>query len=91
MKTIIDTAALASADSSVRLKAIERLGMMRDPAHLPVLEARLAQESDHRLRRALRETIALTQLAADDPAIRIHAARTLGELRSMASATRCRS
>ncbi len=86
MKAVLDLADLAAPDPAKRTKAILTLGLAQDVEKLPVLQARLAAETDATVRRALRESIALAQLKDASADVRIAALKELGELSSLASA-----
>lgn len=73
------TARLHAPDPAQRLAAAQRLQRGADPAALPMLEKALASEPDARVRAALEIAAATLQLQSPAPAVRRHAAETLGE------------
>ena len=85
MKSILDLAGLAAADTKSRLQAVETLGMEQDPARLPALKGRLSLETDLHVKRVLLEAIALTELKSSDPETVVAACRSLGNLGSIRS------
>ena len=85
MKSVMDLAQLSSADVKQRLRSVETLGMEQNPERLPVLLLRQEKETDSRVKRALREAIALTKIKDEDPAKQIAACRELGAIGSIPS------
>lgn len=85
IKNALDLIAVASPDPKERAAAISKLGMTQNTDYLPVLEARLAKETDSKVRKALDEAIAVMQLMDEDDAVCIAAVKKLGEMRSLAT------
>ena len=81
----LDTLALADADPDSRQNAVLKLGNSKKLKNIPVLQARLAKETDVPVRRAINEAIAMLQLGDADPKIQAAAAQHLGELKSIGS------
>lgn len=70
MKSVMDLAQLSATDVKQRLRSVETPGMEQNPERLPALLMRREKETDSRVKRALREAIALTQLKDEDHAKR---------------------
>ncbi len=85
MKGVLDLLALADPDRAKRIQAISTLGMSQETEKLPALETLEKTEKDAKVRRALREAIALIKLKAEKPEDRIAAAKELGEMGSIPS------
>ncbi len=81
----MDTLALAAANPDERNSAVLKLGNSQKPRYIPILQARLAKETDPAVRRSLNEAIALLQLADPDPKVQIAAVQHLAELKSIGS------
>jgi urea transport system permease protein len=75
-------AQLSDRDPGVRRGAAIKLGNQGVAASAAIVEEALGKESDRWVRHALREALALIQLASGGPEPRAAAARTLGELHS---------
>ena len=86
LKPVIDSlrnrAKLASEDVGTRRSAAADLGSAGKPEAIAWLEDAYKRERDRWVRYTIEESIALLQLAADDPATKIAAAAKLGELHS---------
>jgi urea transport system permease protein len=74
---------LADADPNVRRGAAIKLGNQAEAATAPMIEEALRKESDHWVREALEEALALVRLAHGDAAARTAAADVLGRLHSL--------
>lgn len=85
LKNTIDLLALGSSSPSDRAAAALKLGLKQSLASLPVLESRLAQETDPSAQAAFRDAIALVNLNSDNPEQRISSLRRLGESGSLPS------
>lgn len=85
MKAVIDLAKVAAPDPKDRLMAINQLAMDRDVAKLPILEARLQVETDGKVKRAVKEAIALTQLRSPDAAVRLTGCNALEAMHPLSS------
>jgi urea transport system permease protein len=85
MKGVLDLLALAAPDREKRIQAISTLGMAQDQEKLPALLAALQKEADPKVKRCLKEAIALIQLKDEKPEVKSAAARTLGEMGSIPS------
>lgn len=83
IRNVIDLQVLASSDAGVRLKAVQSLGMRKDPEMIPTLEGALDGEEDETVRNALEEAIAFIEFESDDQAARIAAVIKLGEIPSI--------
>lgn len=83
IKDVVDLVALNDPDASRRLKAVADTGLEQNPDKLPALKLRQQSEQDTKVKRALREAIALTELASPDSPVRQKACDVLGELTSI--------
>jgi urea transport system permease protein len=81
----LDTLALADPDPDARQNAVLKLGNSKKLKNLPVLQARLARETDAPVQRSIKEAIAMLQLGDPDPKIQAAAARQLAALNSIGS------
>lgn len=81
----MDTLALASPNPEERNSAVLKLGNSQKPRYIPILQARLAKETDASVRRSMDEAIALLQLADPDPKVQIAAVQHLARLKSIGS------
>ena len=73
-----DTLALADPSAETRRSAAAKLGLSGKAQYIPMLEARLAVETDRDARRAVGEALALLELSGTNLAARVEAARHLG-------------
>jgi urea transport system permease protein len=85
IKNTLDLMTLNDPLPEARRSAVMKLGMIQNPAYVPILQARIPKESDRRVQEALTEAIAIIQLKNPDPAIQVPAIQKLGELVSIAS------
>jgi urea transport system permease protein len=85
MKAVLDVLDLVVADPAKRLQAVQTLGFTQDAEKLPVFQARLLVEPEARIRLALREAIAFTQLKSTDKAVRLAALAELRTLHTLSS------
>ena len=85
IKTVTDLLALSSPDREKRIQAVSTLGMAQDPEKLPALLAQQKVEMDGKVKRAIKEAIALIQLKDPNPDVQAAAAATLGALGSIPS------
>jgi urea transport system permease protein len=81
----LDVLDLAVPEADSRRVAVVKLGNSQRLQYVPVLEARLAKETDRDIGRSIREAIAMLQLGAPDGAVQIAAAQRLAELNSIGS------
>ncbi|HEV7928246.1 MAG TPA: urea ABC transporter permease subunit UrtB [Verrucomicrobiae bacterium] len=81
----MDTLALSAANPEERNSAVLKLGNSQKPRYIPILQARLAKETNVAVRRSLDEAIALLQLADSDPKVEIAAVEHLAQLKSIGS------
>ena len=79
MKNTLDVLTIAGPDPQGRRAAITKLGMTQNAAYLPIFEARLAVEKDPSVLKALREAIAITQLAGTESAAKVTAIEFLAK------------
>jgi urea transport system permease protein len=84
IKTTLDLLSLNHPNPNARRDAVYKLSADQNPDFIPFFRNRLAKERDDRVRKALEEATAITQLAAADRATRLGAIRKLGELTSIA-------
>jgi urea transport system permease protein len=85
MKNVVDLLDLGSPVLSKRLRAIQTLGSAQRMDKLPVLSTRLELERDPEARAALREAIALIQLAAPKDEAKLQGLAELRDLHSIGS------
>jgi urea transport system permease protein len=81
----MDTLALSAANPEERNSAVLKLGNSQKPRYIPILQARLAKETNVAVRRSMDEAIALLQLADPDPKVAIAAVQHLAQLKSIGS------
>jgi len=85
IKNTLELMTLNDPDPEVRRSAIMKLGMMQDPIYVPILQARIAKESNPMVQQALGEAIAITQIKDPNPAVQIPAIQKLGAMTLIAS------
>ncbi len=85
MKSVIDLLDLSSPSSAKRIQAVRTLGFAQDAEKLPALKNRLSFEQDDKVKKSLREAIALIQLKSSDDAEKLAALKELRELHTLAS------
>ncbi len=85
MKRIIDTLGLKAADASLRIDSAIKLGRSQKLEFIPSLEARLLIEPAKEVQLALKEALAISQLANGNEAEVMDAVRSLADLKSVAS------
>ena len=85
IKTTLDLFAVDNPNPKYRRDAITKLGQDQEPAYLSHFEARLKTETVPEVQKALHEAIALTQIADENPAVRVPAVRLLSRMRSINS------
>lgn len=83
MKAITDLLAIADPDPAKRLKAIDQIGLDQNPEKLPALISQQGRETESKIHRALKQSIALIQLKSENPETQIAAAKTLGSMGSI--------
>jgi urea transport system permease protein len=81
----LDSIALADPDPDVRASAVLKLGNSQKLKYVPVLQARLAKETDSGVRRVIAEAIAMLQLGDPDANTQTSAAVALGTLKAIGS------
>jgi len=85
IKTTLDLYAITNPNPKMRRDAVTKLGQEQNAEYLSHFEGRRDLEQDKEVRHALAEAVALTQLASDDPKVRVPAAARLGAMRSITS------
>jgi urea transport system permease protein len=85
MKAVVDLLDLGSPILSKRLRAIQTIGSAQKPDKLPALQARSQIETDPKARLALREAIALIQLADPSDKVKLKGLAELRDLHTSAS------
>ena len=83
LRQTVDTLALASPDPEARGSAVTKLGYSQKPMYIPILQARLAKETDAAVKKAILEGIASLQLGDHDPQVQIAAVKQLEALGSI--------
>jgi urea transport system permease protein len=81
----LDTLALADPDPDARENAVLKLGNSQKQKNIPILQARLAKETNLTVRRNIQEAIAMLQLGDPDPKVQVAAAQQLAALKSIGS------
>jgi urea transport system permease protein len=81
----LDTLALTSPDPDARWSAVTKISNSQKESYIPLLQGRLAKETDERVQKALNEAVALLQLTDNDPAVKINAIQQLARLGSIGS------
>ncbi|HEX4085225.1 MAG TPA: urea ABC transporter permease subunit UrtB [Chthoniobacteraceae bacterium] len=81
----LDLMALSDPNPEARKNAVMKLGMLQKLSYVPILEARLAKETNGNVRAAIGEAVATIELKDPDSAVQIAAIQKLGELGSMGS------
>jgi urea transport system permease protein len=81
----LDTLALSSPDPDARWSAVTKISNSQKESYIPLLQARLTQEKDERVEKAIHEAVALLQLSDRDPAVKINAIEQLAALGSIGS------
>jgi urea transport system permease protein len=79
----IDTLALSSPDPDARWSAVTKIGNSQRESYVPILQARLAKETDARVTKAIHEGIASLQLSDDDPTVQVAAIKQLAAMGSI--------
>ncbi len=85
IKNTLELMTLNDPNPEARRSAVMKLGMLQNPAYLPILTARISKESNERVKEALSEATAIIQLKNPDPDIQIKAIQQLGDDVSIAS------
>jgi urea transport system permease protein len=83
IKTVLDLFALGNENPKMRRDAVTKLGQEQNAEYLPILKARLLSEKNPEVQKALKEAMAVTQIASDDAKVRIVAIDELGKMRSI--------
>ena len=83
IKDVVDLVALNDPDPDRRLRAVMDTGLEQNPDKLPALQLRQKSESDAKVKRALREAVALTELTSPDSSVKQQACGVLAELTSI--------
>ncbi|MBS0632548.1 MAG: urea ABC transporter permease subunit UrtB [Verrucomicrobia bacterium] len=86
MKSVLDVVDLVAANPAKRLSAVQTIGQAQDAMKLPLLEARLPEEKDGNVLRALREAIALIKLKDPKDEVKLAALAELQTLHTLSSA-----
>jgi urea transport system permease protein len=79
----IDTLALSSPDPDDRWSAVTKIGNSQRESYVPILQARLAKETDTRVKKAINEGIASLQLSDKDPSVLVAAIKQLAAMDSI--------
>jgi urea transport system permease protein len=85
IKQAMDTLALSDSDPSARSTAVLKLGNSQKSQNIPVLQARLAKETDAGVKKNINESIAMLQLGDADPKVQIAALQQLATLKTIGS------
>jgi urea transport system permease protein len=79
----IDTLALASPDPDDRWSAVTKIGNSQRESYVPILQARVAKETDSRVTKAIHEGIASLQLSDTNPVVQVAAIKQLAAMGSI--------
>ena len=79
----LDLLDLSDHDPDARRNAVTKLGNSQKPQNIPLLQARLAKETDPSVRRLIEEAVATLQLSDVDPKVQTAALDHLGALKSI--------
>jgi urea transport system permease protein len=79
LRTSVARFALASADASVRLTAVQNMARTLDDTTTHLLRQRLATEPDATVKREIETALAMAALDGNDPDARLAAVATLGD------------
>ena len=79
----LDMLALSNPDPDARWSAVTKISNSQKESYIPILQARLAKETDERVQKAIHEAVALLQLTDNDPAVKINAIQQLAALGSI--------
>ncbi len=79
----IDTLALANPDPDARWSAVTKIGNSQRESYVPILQGRLARETDSRVRKAIHEGIASLQLSDTNPVVQVAAIKQLAAMGSI--------
>ncbi len=85
IKTALDLFSLYNPDPNLRRDAAAKLGLEQNADYLPYFAAQAEKETDPRVKKALKEALATTQLVDEKPEVRVAAAKQLGEMRSIST------
>ncbi len=81
----VDTLALSAPEPEARRSAALKLGNSLKPRYLPVLQKRLAKETNRQVRKGLEEALALLQLAGPEAKTQVAAIQKLQSLQAIGS------
>ncbi|HWD19783.1 MAG TPA: urea ABC transporter permease subunit UrtB [Verrucomicrobiae bacterium] len=81
----LDALALSYPDPEARQSAALKLGNSQKLKYVPILQARLAKETNAEVRKALREGVDLLQLTSPDSAVQLSAVEDLTKIRAIGS------
>jgi urea transport system permease protein len=85
IRATTDFLALADPNPEARKSAVLKLGMKQSLTSIPILEARLAAETDASVRESIVEAVAMTKLSSPDAEVRIEALKQLKKITSVPS------
>ena len=85
IRQAMDILALSDPDPDARASAVQKLGNSQKLTNIPVLQARLAKETNADVKKTIHESIAMLQLGDPDPKVRIAALQQLATLKSIGS------
>jgi len=90
LRSSIASFALAERDAAVRLAAVREMSRSLDDDGVALLRAAIDKENDRAVKQAMREGIAMVDLASDDAGTRLAAVEALENSLSLELATRLR-
>ncbi len=85
IQQVIDKLTLSDPDVEARTEAAQKLGKSQKLEYIPILQAKLAKETNGRVKKAIRVAIATLNLNDPDPAVQIKAIKQLAALNAIGS------
>jgi len=79
----LDTLQLSNPDPDARRSAVQKLGNSQKQRYVPLLQDRLAKETDRSVRKAIAEAVATLELGASDTNVQLAAVEELGRLQAL--------
>lgn len=83
IKTTLDIFALGNINPKMRRDAATKLGQEQNSEYLSYFRSRLSREPSSEVNKAIEEAIAITEIASQDPAVRVNSIKALEKMRSI--------